>query len=78
MDRLPVGNQSVAVTANVQAPASMNLNKEATIKLIVRNTGTSDALNVLVLDELPEGLKHISSQPAAHVQAESLLSWRST
>jgi uncharacterized repeat protein (TIGR01451 family) len=76
VDRLPVGNQSVAVTVNVQAPASMNLNKEATLKLIVRNTGTSDALNVVVHDELPEGLKHISSQPAAHVAAESLLSWR--
>ena len=38
-ERLPLGKQSVAVTVDVQAPASMNLNKEATLKLIVRNTG---------------------------------------
>ena len=38
-DRLPLGKQSVAVTVDVQAPASMNLSKNATLKLIVRNTG---------------------------------------
>ena len=57
VDRLPLGKQSVAVTVDVQAPASMNLNQEATLKLIVRNTGASDALNVGIEDELPEGLR---------------------
>jgi uncharacterized repeat protein (TIGR01451 family) len=51
----------------------MNLNQEATLKLIVRNTGTSDALNVNVQDELPEGLQFISSQPEMRVTAESHL-----
>ena len=41
VDVLPLGKQSVAVTVDVQAPASMNLNQEATLKLIVRNTGAS-------------------------------------
>ena len=47
-----MGKQSVAVTVDVQAPTSMNLNKEATLKLIVRNTGIADAFNVQVDDEL--------------------------
>ena len=38
VDRLPLGKQSVAVTVDVQAPSSMNLNQEASLKLIVRNT----------------------------------------
>ena len=41
----------------------MNLTKQATLKLIVRNTGVGDAFNVRVDDELPDGLKFISSQP---------------
>ena len=76
VDRLPLGKQSVAVSVDVQAPASMNLNQEATLKLVVRNTGTSDALNVDVQDELPEGLEYVSSQPEMHVKADSHLSFR--
>jgi uncharacterized repeat protein (TIGR01451 family) len=76
VDRLPLGKQSVAVTVDVQAPASMNLNQEATLKLVVRNTGTSDAFNVLVDDELPEGLQYVSSSPEMHIVADSHLTFR--
>ncbi len=65
MDRLTFGKQSVGVSVNVLGPASMYLNQEATLKLIVRNTGKSDALNVTVTDELPEGLQFVTSQPEA-------------
>jgi len=75
-DRLPLGKQSVAVSVDVQAPASMNLNREATLRLVVRNTGQSDALNVMVNDELPDNLSYLSSQPEAVVVGKSLLSWR--
>ena len=75
-DRLPLGKQSVAVTVDVQAPASMNLTKEATLKLIVRNTGIADAFNVHVDDELPDGLKFVSSQPEMNVSGGGQhLSW---
>jgi uncharacterized repeat protein (TIGR01451 family) len=66
-ERLPLGKQSVAVTVDVQAPASMNLNKDATLKLIVRNTGLADAFNVHVQDELTEGLRFLSSLPDMNV-----------
>jgi uncharacterized repeat protein (TIGR01451 family) len=62
-ERVPLGKQSVAVTVDVSAPASMNLKKDATLKLFVRNTGISDAFNVRVDDELPEGLRYLSSIP---------------
>jgi uncharacterized repeat protein (TIGR01451 family) len=76
VDRLPVGKQSVAVTVDVQAPPTMNLHQDATLKLIVRNTGTSDALNLLVDDELPDGLQYVSSSPEMHVIADSHLNFR--
>jgi uncharacterized repeat protein (TIGR01451 family) len=76
VDVLPVGKQSVAVTVDVQSPASMNLNQKATLKLIVRNTGTSDALNVDIQDELPEGLQYESSLPELTRTGDSHLSFR--
>ncbi len=74
-DPIPLGKQSVAVTVDVQGPASMNLNQTATLRLVVRNTGSSDAINVKVHDTLPDGLEYISSQPEAYHPKESLLSW---
>ena len=54
----------------------MNLTKQATLKLIVRNTGVGDAFNVRVDDELPDGLKFISSQPEMQVSGDGHhLSW---
>jgi len=76
VDRLPLGKQSVAVSVDVQAPANMNLQREATLKLIVRNSGTSDALNVDVHDELPDGLQYVSSQPEMNLTADKHLSFR--
>jgi len=63
MDKLNFGKQSVGVSVDALGPSSMYLNQEATLKLVVRNTGKSDALNVTVTDDLPEGLQFVSSQP---------------
>ena len=71
-----LGKQSVAVTVDVQAPATMNLTKQATLKLIVRNTGVGDAFNVRVDDELPDGLEFVSSVPEMKVSGDGHhLSW---
>jgi uncharacterized repeat protein (TIGR01451 family) len=74
-DPIPLGKQSVAVTVDVQGPASMNLNQKTIVRLYVRNTGTSNAINVKVHDTLPEGLEFVSSQPQASAANGSLLSW---
>jgi uncharacterized repeat protein (TIGR01451 family) len=47
----------------------------ATLKIIVKNTGTSDAMGVVVRDELPDGLTFVGSVPEAE-QSDSLLFWR--
>jgi uncharacterized repeat protein (TIGR01451 family) len=61
-ERIPLGKQSLAVTVDVQSPATMNLNQPATLKLIVKNIGSDDALNVVVTDLLPDGVEFVSSQ----------------
>ena len=62
-DRLAAGPQAVGLTVEVQAPPTVNLNLETTIKIVVRNTGKADASGVMVRDELPEGLEFLGSQP---------------
>jgi uncharacterized repeat protein (TIGR01451 family) len=74
-DQLPAGKQSVAVTVDVQSPPNMNLHQKATVRLIVRNTGASDALQVRIRDELPEGLKFVDSEPKATLEGTSGLTW---
>jgi len=75
-DRLPLGKQEVVLSVDVQAPANFNFNRESTVKIIVKNSGSTDALGVMVRDELPAGLTFVSSQPEAQRVGESLLSWR--
>ena len=74
-DRLQLGRQAVSLTIDVVAPQVLNLNQVATLKIVVRNTGTSDAMGVVVRDELPESLSFLASQPEAE-QSEPLLFWR--
>lgn len=62
---VPMGKQSVGLSVDVQAPQFANLHQDTTLKIVVRNTGQSDALSVLVADPLPEGLEFVSSEPPA-------------
>jgi uncharacterized repeat protein (TIGR01451 family) len=75
-DRLPLGKQDVNLSVEVQAPANLIFNRDATFKIIVRNSSTTDAVGVVVRDELPPGLSYINAQPEAQRTGESLLSWR--
>ncbi len=63
LDRLGAGPQAVGLTIHVQSPATMNLHRPAVVSLVVKNTGTTDAIGVMVSDPLPEGLKFLGSQP---------------
>jgi uncharacterized repeat protein (TIGR01451 family) len=73
---LPLGRQSVSLSVDVVGPAVVNLNQVATLKIVVRNTGTSDAMGVVVRDELPESLALLSSQPEAEQGSDRLLFWK--
>ncbi|MDG3004225.1 DUF11 domain-containing protein [Paludisphaera mucosa] len=75
-ERLPLGKHEVLVSVEVQAPAEMNLNREAAAKIIVVNSGSADAFNVVVRDELPPGLTFVSSSPAPEGAQQGVLTWR--
>jgi uncharacterized repeat protein (TIGR01451 family) len=62
---LPTGAQAVGVTVQVVAPAAMTLHKPATVTILVKNNGTTDALGVVVRDQLPDGVKYVKSVPEA-------------
>ncbi|MFO0954293.1 MAG: hypothetical protein U0835_24680 [Isosphaeraceae bacterium] len=73
-ERLPFGRQTIGLTVDVVAPQFINLHKVAVFKVVVRNNGQTDAMGVVVRDELPEGLEYVSSQPEPK-RTESLLAW---
>lgn len=76
IERLPLGRHEVLVDVEVQAPPEMNVNREAVVKIIVANNGSADALGVVVRDELPQGMKFVSSTPPPETDAQNLLTWR--
>lgn len=75
VDRLPLGRQSLGLTVDVQAPAVVNLNQETRLKIVVRNTSSTEAMGVVVRDVLPDGLKFLDSQPPAQ-PAGQILTWK--
>ncbi len=75
-DRLPLGKQEVVLSVDVQAPANLIFNRDSTVKIIVKNSGSTDAQGVMVRDELPAGLTFVSSQPEAQRVGDTHLSWR--
>ena len=63
-EMLPEGMHAVGLTVDAQAPRAINLNKSATLWIIVKNSGTTEALGVGVREQLPDGLEFVESTPA--------------
>ncbi len=61
-DRYPTGPQKVKLSVEVKAGAVINLGKEAPVRVVVINEGTTDAFNVRVTYQLPDGLQFVSSE----------------
>jgi uncharacterized repeat protein (TIGR01451 family) len=74
-EKLALGKHTMGLTVEVVAPAVVNLHQETKLKVIVRNGGSADAQNVLVRDQLPEGLAFIDSQPPTQPTGQ-LLVWK--
>jgi uncharacterized repeat protein (TIGR01451 family) len=74
-DSLPVGVQTLGLSVQVFAPATMNLNKESTVTIQVKNSGQTDVRNVVVRDILPPGTQFVSSQPETQPPAGDIVSW---
>ncbi len=75
-DRLPLAPSSAAVTVEVQAPATANVNKSTKFKIVVKNTGASPAMSVAVYDRLPEGLLFEKAEPAPMDPIGDMLVWQ--
>jgi uncharacterized repeat protein (TIGR01451 family) len=73
-EKLAVGPQSVGLTIQVLSPAAMNLHRPAKVTIVVKNSGATDALGVVVRDRLPEGLKFLASQPEAQPSGD-VVAW---
>jgi len=73
-ENLPVGKQSIGLTVEVIAPQFLNVNQTSSLKVVVRNPGTTDAKGVVVRDALPPNLSYVGSQPEA-ARADSVLTW---
>jgi uncharacterized repeat protein (TIGR01451 family) len=75
--RVPAsGPQTVGLTVQVVAPSAMNLHKKATVKIVVKNTGPNDAMDVVVRDQVPDGLKFLGAIPESNSPAGSaIVAW---
>lgn len=62
-DRLREGPNAVGLTVQVNAPQVANLNLESTVQILVKNSGPSEATNVMVRYPMPEGLEFVQSDP---------------
>ncbi|HWE35239.1 MAG TPA: DUF11 domain-containing protein [Isosphaeraceae bacterium] len=73
---LKQGPQSVGVTVEVQAPSVVNLKKETTLRILVRNHGKADAAGVVVRDVLPEGVEFLRADPTPSRTNGPALTWQ--
>jgi uncharacterized repeat protein (TIGR01451 family) len=64
-DRLSPGLQRVQLSIEVKASSVINLGKESTVRLVVRNESNSDATGVSVVYLLPDALQLVTSTPEA-------------
>jgi len=75
-DVLQTGRQSVALSIEVIGPEILNIQQEAKLKIVVKNTGTADALGVVVRDDFPAALELLSSQPNQEPSSGAQLVWK--
>lgn len=63
-DRLSMGRQDVRLSIEVQqAGPVVNIGRETTVNLAVKNTGNVEAVGVSVVYQLPDGFEFVSSAP---------------
>lgn len=70
------GQQTASLTLEKIAPEEVQVDREATFQLRVRNVGTAPAENVVVIDRVPQGTKFVSARPNCTPTAEGILMWQ--
>jgi uncharacterized repeat protein (TIGR01451 family) len=76
-DQPAKSRQSVALSVEAVAPETITLGKPMSYELIVRNTGSDPAEDVVVEESIPPGTELKSADPeAAEAAADGILTWR--
>ena len=70
------GIQMPAITIQKVAPSEIQMNRPATFKTLVRNTGQAPVEGVTVLDRVPRGTRLIRTNPVADQQPDGTLIWK--
>jgi len=66
------GPQAPQVTLHKLAPAEIQVGSEATFQILVRNTGTIPARDVIVRDVVPDGTTLVATSPTAQAAGHDL------
>lgn len=69
------GVQVPALALQKVAPREVQVNREASFELVVKNTGRSAAENVQIFDYVPEGTRFLESVPTPSANESGQLRW---
>jgi uncharacterized repeat protein (TIGR01451 family) len=75
-DRNLEGPQTPNIRIEKVAPPEIQVGKAARFEIKVMNSGNSTAHEVVVLDELPRGVRFVSAAPPADQAADGALMWQ--
>ena len=70
------GLQAPSVTLEKTAPAEIQVGKQATFELKVRNVGRVPAHDVIVIDQIPKGTRLVHSTPQPEAAPDGQLMWQ--
>ena len=70
------GLRSPSLTIEKVVPAEVQVGKQATFEIKVRNVGPADAEQVVVFDQTPKGTRYVSSSPEAARAPDGSLMWQ--
>ncbi|HTQ39742.1 MAG TPA: hypothetical protein VMJ32_11995 [Pirellulales bacterium] len=74
-DKKLEGAQTPSVTIQKTAPTEIQVGKEATFEIVVRNTGPVQADDVQVTDVVPQGTRLISTTPHTNIGPRGEIVW---
>ena len=69
------GIQKPAISLQKIGPKEIQVNRPATFKLFVRNTGPASIQGIVVRDRVPQGTRLIATTPNASLSADGGLQW---
>ncbi len=75
-DRQLEGQQTPAILIEKMAPEEIQVDRQATFQVRVRNAGNAVAHNVVVVDRVPRGTQFVDAVPPVTPTADGTLAWQ--